>query len=611
MAQAMAHWGADGGGIWTGMTGALGHRLRHNTPEARYEQLPIWDASRGLAFTAAARLDNRAELCDQLQIPHPERAQLPDGELLYRSYCRWDTDCPDKLLGDWSLAAWQPQARRLFLARDHQGITALNYWQRGTRLAFASEPAALYALGAPRRLNEDYLAQLIVSWMGYRGPETIFQDIYRLPPAHALLATPARTQVWRYWHLEATPELRLPSFDDYVEGFLEVYDRAVRARLRTVQPIGTTLSGGLDSGSVTALAARALAEQDQGLTAFTAVPLYSTANIDTPRRLGNETELAAATARQYANVQHVLVDAAQITPLAGIRRTLQAHHMPSHAASNYFWLVALFEAARAHGVGTLLMGQGGNGTVSWNGAPEYSSLRASIQREGWRQAVRRRLPLWVQRILIARRLRRHGLGHTAIHPDFAARLDLIDQRIAGIGHDKTHRENWHTPRELRHAIVLPGAELTGDLWAYHSAAFGLDMRDPTNDKRVMAYTFGIPDAVFVDAVGMDRAIIRAAMHGMLPDAVRLNRKHGLQAADIIQRLRASALEVDAALAEIDRAPINQYLDMDNLRQVWRRVQHELDPATGHAAGAILLRGLMAGLFLAHPLGATPADDSTG
>ena len=75
-----------------------------------------------------------------------------------------------------------------------------------------------------------------------------------------MTVTPQGTRVWRYWRLEDTPELRLTSREEYVEGFLEVYDRAVRDRLRSHRPVGVTLSGGLDSGSVTALAARALGE---------------------------------------------------------------------------------------------------------------------------------------------------------------------------------------------------------------------------------------------------------------------------------------------------------------------------------------------------------------
>ena len=92
-------------------------------------------------------------------------------------------------------------------------------------------------------------------------------------------------------------------------------------------------------------------------------------------------------------------------------------------------------------------------------------------------------------------------------------------------------------------------------------------------------------------------MMRAAMAGLLPDEVRLNRKRGRQSADLAGRLRASADEVEAALAAVDTAPANAYVDVAKMRRAWADVQREATALTTHRAGTILLRGLMAGLFL--------------
>ncbi len=597
MDQAMAHWGPDGSGAWHDDHCALGQRLLYNTPEAVHERLPRWVPEARLAITAEARIDNRDELCDYFAIPRAERPTTPDSDLILRAYLRWGEASPEHLLGDWSFAIWHPVKRKLFLARDHHGNTSLCYWRQGERFAFASAPQALYALGAPRRLNELYLAQLLISWAAYHGPQTIDLDIQRLPPAHALTVTPQGIRTWRYWRLEDTPELRLPRRDDYVQGFIEVYDAAVRCRLRSYRPVGVTLSGGLDSGSVTALAARELARQGQRLTAFTAVPLYDTSRTVGPKGFGDETEFAAATAAFCGTVDHVLLNSAQVTPMAGIHRMLAIMPEPAHAAGNFFWITDLLEQARAAGLGTLLTGQGGNATVSWHGAPELRSRLAPFRYGGWKAGLRHNLPLSLLRPLM--RLRAHGedWSDTAIHPDFARRMTLSARCIAAMGQDVTLQESWGSPRDKRYAIMRPGAGLVGDLGARQGAAAGLEVRDPTLDQRVMAYTLAVPDAVFDAEDGMDRWLMRQAMTGLLPETVRLNERWGRQSADVAGRLLASAAEVEAALAAVASSPANGYLDVAKMRRAWADVQQEVTIFNTHRVATILLRGLMAGLFL--------------
>lgn len=597
MDRATAHWGPDGGDTWHDTHCGLGQRLLFNTPEALHERLPRWVDEARLAITAEARIDNRDELCDHFAIPHAERPTTPDSELILRAYLKWGEDCPDQLLGDWSFAIWHPDEQKLFLARDHSGNTSLVYWQEGGRFAFASEPKALYAIGAPRRLNELYLAQVLISWPAYHGPQTIDLDIQRLPPAHAMTVTPEGSRTWCYWRLEETPELRLPSREEYVEGFREIYDRAVRDRLRSYRPVGTTLSGGLDSGSVTALAARALGEQGKRLTAFTAVPLYDTSETVGRTRFGDETHFASLTAARWENVDHRLLDSAHISPVAGIRRTLAVMPEPSHAASNYFWMIDLLKQAQAAGLGTLLTGQGGNATISWTGAPALRSRLAAFRHEGWKAGVRRNLPLWALRPLIAWRMRSQTWSGAAIHADFARRVELARRRAAAMGQDITLQESRRKPQDMRYAIIQPGAGRIGDLWARMGADVALEIRDPTFDKRVMAYTLSVPDPIFDSPDGGDRWIIRTAMAGLLPEEVRLNRQRGHQSADLAGRLLASADEVAAALAQVDSPPANAYVDVDKMRRAWADVQAEATTFTTHRAGTILLRGMLAGLFL--------------
>ena len=233
MRDAMAFWGPDGIRIWRTGAAGLGQLTLFNTPEAVGESLPRWLPDEGLGFTAEARIDNREELFAALDVPPSGRATMPDGDLLLRAYLRWGEAAPDRVLGDWSFAAWHPAERRLFLARDHHGNTALYYAADDRRVAFGSSIKALLALpGLPHRLNELRLAQVLTSWTG-DGTESFYEGIHVLPPAHALTASPAGTSKRLYWSLEDAPKLRLKSDADYVEGLRSVLDEAVRCRLRS------------------------------------------------------------------------------------------------------------------------------------------------------------------------------------------------------------------------------------------------------------------------------------------------------------------------------------------------------------------------------------------
>ena len=254
MASALGNWGSDDLTFSSEGCAALGHVLLAVTPESDHEALPFHDPDADIFLTAAARLDNRHELLDFFGIATPDRPSLPDGQLVFLSYKRWGEKSPKHLLGDWSFAVWNDHLRRLFVARDHLGNTGLFYYHKPPLFVFASGIEGVLAHpNVPRLLNEHRLA----GYLGFSvsgGSNTFWQDVHSLGPAHALTVTPQKTDSMCYWHLEDAPDVRFGSQQAYLDGFLEHYRRAVRVRLRSVRPIGSTLSAGLDSSSVTALA---------------------------------------------------------------------------------------------------------------------------------------------------------------------------------------------------------------------------------------------------------------------------------------------------------------------------------------------------------------------
>ena len=616
MQKAMAYWGPDSNGIWCEGHVGIGHLQRNNTPESIGDVQPWVCPSTGDVITASVRLDNRGELLEALSVPHPDRASIPDSRVILAAYHLWGEACADRLLGDWVFAIWNARERKLLVARDHHGNTGLYYYTDARGIAFASSLKGLFALPeVPHRPNPQTIAEVLVAWPAHGAP-TCYEGILRLPPAHAMTVTQKTVEVKRYWYLERTPDLLLSSDDDYLEAFLEVYGEAVRCRLRCSDPVGVTLSGGLDSGSVAALAAEELGKRNQRLAAFSSVPIANTEGL-VGWHVGDETPFIEATAEFSGNIDLNYIDATEVSPVAGIERALSIHDQPTHGATSMYWITALMGEAQKQGLGAILTGQGGNTTISWAGGPRSPLLEYLVKGHwgafakklrAWQQATNR--SLWeavrsqIIRPLLApmwpRQERWNGTSdawreYSAINPAFAAELDLTRQ-MAQSGHDPTFSQT-RDPAQVRLAVIRPGRASGGHLWFELGGAYGLEVRDPTFDQRVMSFCWAIPQSQYVRD-GQNRMLIRRAMAGYLPEQVLRNQRRGIQAADVAQRVVDHQSEVGTVLTRLEQSELaRHYLDLPRMHDVFESVKCGIDRNNSVQCGVVLLRGLMVGLFL--------------
>lgn len=608
MAEPIRYWGPDGGGIACEGSGGLGQLVANRLPESKSERGPLVLRD-GSLLVAAGRLDNRDELCDELSCAR----DASESEVIAAAWEKWNREAPSHLYGDWGFAVWDARAQRLFVARDPFGHTALYYHRGANFFAFASSRKALFALpGVPRKLNELRLAQHLAFWTT-DGAATLHEDVLRLPPAHHLTTTARETDVRQYWFPENLPDIRMRSYDDYVERFLELFARAVRVRLRTTGGIALALSSGLDSGSVAALAMRELRKDGKRLTALTSVPLYAEATKRMPAIVVDEWQLAHETA-VWVGADHQPVTAEGTTPLAALERSLWLHDEPEFAAGNLHWITAMFGQARAAGAGVLLTGQFGNGGVSWTGDQQrvirglvrgrwidaWRGLRqyqrqrkTSLIRALWSQ-VGRPFPMKWKSMQFRRGRIEPPFAKGIISADFASRMRIYD-RMRESGYDPFYA-TWIEPRAQRLRFLLPGVTPIGAVWDESSAGFGVDMRDPTGDVRLLEFCLAIPDHVYANATE-DRLLIRRAMEGLLPPSVQWNRRRGRQGADLVDRLRADATNVDAAvLAIIASRTARAYLNVGALRDAWARIRSTANPATMEEA-MHFARLLLFGMFL--------------
>ena len=269
------------------------------------------------------RLDNRSALCREMNLHDKDMIGIPDPEIVKLAYVKWGIECPNHLLGDWAFALWDDSQDHLIVARDPCGRATLYYCYNPTlnRLVFSSQLSGILAMpGIARRLNPDYIAQHVSGIT--RRAATPYEGIDRLLPGYMLIATERKIDVRQYWSVRSVPEVRLSSSKEYAEDFLDVFSEAVRCRVANDGPVGAFLSGGLDSGAVTTLAAQILSDHGKQIQAFCAVPRFDSTGLISSSRTGDETELARQVADLAGHIPVAYLPSAQTTIMDGIRASL-------------------------------------------------------------------------------------------------------------------------------------------------------------------------------------------------------------------------------------------------------------------------------------------------
>lgn len=613
VANALRAHGPDRSDVSISSSTGFVHVLMRMTPEDRADHQPYRGQS-GAMITADLRLDNREDILRRIGLSNQDAMTWPDSRVLLSAWERLGDAVWPMLRGPFAAAIWNPQQRLLTLARDHIGLNVV-MWHRSERFfAFATMPNGLFAMNAvPRELSEEKFADFLVLNHA-EHTTTIYRDIFRVPPAHVMqVDSGGATKLLPYWSVRDIRPVRLPSDQDYAEGLRERLNVAVRRQMRSAHPIGCLLSGGLDSSSVAALAARALHENKQRLAAFTGVPRRG---FDAPVAAGHyadETLYVDAIARAAGNIDVTYVENTAADDFAEIDRFFIALEGPVRNPTNLGWVLAILRLARQQGRRVLLGGLRGNSTISWSG---WSQAAAHLKRGRWLTALRQwRLyyrrtphsrwattrnlfiePLMSQWLSSERRHPRRVAPwqqHSPIRPEFAAAMG-VDARARTNRHDFLYR----TRSDERIQSLLQ-ADYAGDWYAAEKALTGVEVRDPTADIDVVSYCFGVPPEQYL-AEGTDRSLIRRAMWGLLPDAVLTNNLRGLQDADWHERFSGRRNQLASEIEALSRSPLaSRAIDLARLERAvsnwptdgWHR------PETFTEYNLALMRGIAGARFL--------------
>ncbi|MBW3570229.1 MAG: asparagine synthase (glutamine-hydrolyzing) [Gemmatimonadetes bacterium] len=260
MTDAVRHRGPDGDGIWTDSSLGFGHRRLSIIDLSPLGHQPMQSADGSLVLTYNGEIYNFQNLRVELEARGHAFRSRTDTEVLLAAWAEWGEACVNRLNGMFAFALWDARRRTLFLVRDRYGVKPLYYWFRGPHLLFGSEvkallqhPAVSASVCVPA-LNEYFSFQNVFSDL------TLFDGVKLLPPATILsvrAGDPETLRTRRYWDYDFSED---PSLDEEecVEELHRLFEQAVQRQLVADVEVGSYLSGGIDSGSVTCISARNL-----------------------------------------------------------------------------------------------------------------------------------------------------------------------------------------------------------------------------------------------------------------------------------------------------------------------------------------------------------------
>lgn len=527
MTDLMAHRGPDDSGIWKSTDGqvALGHRRLAIIDTSDGGHQPMVAGQQVLTFNG--EIYNYLEIAEELKASGGTLQTTSDTEVLLAAYRQWGPDCLKRFNGMFAFAIYDGEKQRLFCARDRYGEKPFLFHAREDHFVFASEFKALFAIEEVTiRVDTERLVQFL--YHPTQGLDddcsTLFDGIQQLLPGH-YLDLDARTMQWttgRYWDCHPDKDIAKLSEGEVHARFRELLTDSVRLRMRSDVPLGSCLSGGLDSTAIVCLARRLLGT-DTAYDSFTG--RFPGTDADEGEWATLAMQTSDATGHEIAPTQEAFRN--ELPDFAW------HNELPVGSASQYAqWCV--FRLAGEQGTTVLLDGQGADellGGYEQMFQPYLESLSAA----GEKERIAEEGPLIRDRYPMALNNAAQQAGQALPHP--------IRHSLAGLlgrGSDFSFGLKSRYARNIRRSdreVKTPAGyhPLTRKLYveSFHthlpvllrygdrnSMAHSREVRLPFCDHRLAEFALSLP-APYLMGGAETKRLLRRSLAGILPEAIRL------------------------------------------------------------------------------------------
>lgn len=530
--------------------------IQHITCEAVFEELPYYEASTRIVFTADCIVDNRKELLEELLI---DDMSMPDGTILRKAYEKWGIDFLQHVIGMFAVAIYDETKNKLYLAVDQISQRCLYYRVEKESVYFSTliDPIRRVTEGIEENLLYDKDFLLAPGMMPNLVPgETPYEGIMQMKPGTYVEIADGQVREQVYWNLlDHIQPVKTRNAKQCGKRFIKKYEQCVERLLRTDGEVAICLSSGYDSSSVAALASKILDEEGKKLFAFTYVPYEKSPKKTRDYFIEDETSLVKELAAMYPNIETNFVTNEGKCCLEELDYLLQQMEIPVKAFVNFPNLMEIYRKAKERGCKVVLSGQSGNGTVSYG---NIEGVLYHLYRENRKYAYTRVLHGYCKKIVPQSRLaarkqmkeyfkyadRRYGAKKQwepeKEHPFLNERVwddyPEID-RFSYIKNLLCYQDLPDT-RQLRdEQLASPSSYMY--IGAYETKLgleSGVVIRDPTRQTDMLEFVCGMPYEYFCSG-GNVRWLVRGAMKSYFPASfVNVWPRYGVQNIDWYLRL---------------------------------------------------------------------------
>lgn len=531
MNEALIHRGPDSEGIWIDENSiiGLGHRRLSIIDLSERGSQPMLSQDKNYVIVLNGEIYNYIELREHLQKKGYTFISQTDTEVLLNLFIEYKEKCLEKLEGMYAFGVWNKQDKTLFLARDRFGEKPLYYTQNTHFFAFASEMKALWKYGIPKKPNPqrvfEYLLYTTIESSVF-PQETFYENILQIQPAHYAWVKIENNTInittKQYWDIENLHATYKGSFVQAKEEFLALFTDSIRKRLRSDVPVGSSLSGGLDSSSIVCSVHHYFKENIKEFQTFSAI--FPGFELDESKYI-------------HAVAQKTGFKANYVTPdsdsfIKNIHK-VNYHQEEPYGSASIAVQYEVMQLVKQHNVTVLLDGQGADEMLAgytplwqtylkhllftrpiayskeWKEFKKIPNFKLSGNLlsnavHQWFYGTKKKMASWKRKFISPK-----SSYYLGINPELVQQYAFLPNPIESPPTLKKHLKFMLLKRGLNELLRYADR---------NSMAHAVEVRLPFLDHRIAEFLFSLPDNYLISQ-GYSKRILRAAMQGTLPEMI--------------------------------------------------------------------------------------------
>ncbi len=522
------------------------------------EQMPIADEN--LVFAADCILDNREEVIKQICKSEAEETaslDLPDGELIYRLFCKYGTECFKQLRGLFSISVYDKNTGKIILASDPVASRCLYYCLEDNAVVFSTLIDGILAYTGKKEYDRQYIEDFLMTpglMPNLMSDNTPYEGIKKLNPGVWLEIKDGYATEHEYFDMsEKLVDCKCKNAKQYGTYFRKLFDRCVSDAVNTKGEVAVAMSSGLDSASIGVLAAQSLERMNKKLHSFTYVPAINVDEKDYFYFILDETADVKKIATPYSNMELNFVNNDGKNCFEDMPFVVDRMEIPFKAFANFPNLCEIFEKASNKGCKIVLTGQTGNGSVSYGNIDDvlfeyylkkrfckmFFTLNTYSKTVG--ESRKKAFLGCLGYFSYAKKILKEGIGkyekyNPFLKDDFVENYSYKERfKLGGLNCIE------NIPMNSQHHIAFLTKKsmytYMGEYETKLGLAYGVIIRDPTKDARMLRFCYSLPYGLFTYK-GTPRWLIRGNMRDVLPtDLLDKWMRYGVQNADYFLRVK--------------------------------------------------------------------------